>query len=103
MIVLGHYITISKWRPNFKSKETTVQTTLAWVRIPTIPVEMLEDPSLLNVGDGVGKVVRVDPNIVDMIRGRYARICVELNLDKSLMQTVVVWGKKYSVDYEGLH
>lgn len=56
-------------------------------------MEMLEDPSLLTVGDGVGKVVRVDPNIVDMIRGRYARICVELNLDKSLMQTVVVWGR----------
>lgn len=57
-------------------------------------MEMLEDPSLLNVGDGVGKDVRVDPNIVDMIRGRYARNCVVLNWDKSLMRTVVVWGEE---------
>lgn len=64
---------------------------------------MLEDPSLLNIGDSVGKAVRVDPNTIDMIRGRYARICVELSLDTPLMPTMVVWGKKYSVEYEGLH
>lgn len=96
-IVLGHYITISKWRPHFKSKDSTIQTTLACVCIPSIPVEMLEDPSLLNVRDCVGRAIRLDPNTTDMIRGWYARICVELNLDAPLMPTVVVRGKKYSV------
>lgn len=36
--VMGHYLTISKWRPNFDSSSHHSSTTLAWVRIPKFPL-----------------------------------------------------------------
>lgn len=63
---------------------------------------MCNDDSLLSIGNAVGKVIKVDPNTIDMVRGRYTRVYVELNLNKPLMSTVVVWRKEYFVKYEGL-
>lgn len=38
-IVLGHYLTIAKWRPNFVLGEHEVNSMIIWVRFPTFPVE----------------------------------------------------------------
>lgn len=101
-MILDHYLTVTKWKPNFKPTISSEPCTMVWVRFPGIPIEMFDDDSLLGIGNAVGKALKVDTNMADMIRGRYARVCVELNLSQPLMPTVVVWGKKYSVEYEGL-
>lgn len=101
--ILGHYLTISKWKPNFKPSAQEPHTTLAWVRFQGLPLEVFEEPSLMSAGNALGRAIRVDPITADMICGRYARVCVELNLDKPLIPMVAIWGKKYSVEYEGLH
>lgn len=101
-MIFDHYLTILKWKPNFKPADSSEKTTIVWVRFISIPLEMFDDDSLFGIGKAVGNTIKVDSNTVDMVRGRYARVCVELNLNKPLMPTVVVWGKKYSVEYEGL-
>ncbi|CAN1182067.1 hypothetical protein LINPERHAP2_LOCUS35773 [Linum perenne] len=35
-------------------------------------------------------------------RGKFARVCIELNLDEPLMPVVGIKGKWYKVDYEGI-
>lgn len=101
-MVLGHYLTITKWRPNFKPSTMEVHTTLAWVRFPTLPLENFDDQSLLRIGNAVGQAVKVDSHTVDVTKGKYARVCVELNLQQPLVPTVLVWGRKQPVEYEGL-
>jgi hypothetical protein len=36
-------------------------------------------------------------------RGKYARLCVEVDLTKSLLAMFMIKGRKYNVEYEGLH
>lgn len=102
-IVLGHYLTISKWRPNFYPSCEHTPSTLAWIRVPKLPLEMFNEKSLMRVGNAIGKTIRVDIMTKEVARGKYARICVELNLSQPLTPKVFVMGKLLSIEYEGLH
>lgn len=102
-LVLDHYLTISKWKPNFKPGEAELRTTLVWLRFPLLPLEMFVESTLLSVGNAVGRAIKVDPFTADMIKGRYARVCVELDLHGPLPPNVLIWGRKQAVEYEGLH
>ncbi|KAI5664825.1 hypothetical protein M9H77_24148 [Catharanthus roseus] len=48
-IILGRYLTISKWRPNFSPVDNTISSTLVWVRFSGLPLELFD------------KVLLVDP------------------------------------------
>lgn len=100
---MDHYLTISKWLPNFKPRDKDVRSTLVWLRFLQLPLKMFVETSLLQVGNAVGKAIKVDPFTTEMIKGRYARVCVELNLDGILPPNILVYGRKLAVEYEGLH
>jgi hypothetical protein len=51
----------------------------------------------------MGSTVKVDKNTLMQERGKYARICVEVDLTKSLLAMFMIKGRKYNVEYEGLH
>lgn len=74
---------MSIWRSNFKLIDTPDRTTLVWIRVPSIPLKMFDDNSLLEVGNGVE----------NMVMGPNAPICVELNMNPRLMPTVVMQEK----------
>lgn len=101
--MIGHYLTLSKWRPNFKPGNNEVQTTMVWLRFPQLPLEMFGEATLLGIANGVGNAVRLDPIIVEMIKTRYARVCVELDLNGPLSLNVLVWSRKQDIEYEDLH
>lgn len=101
--VLDHYLTISKWTPNLKPGETEISRTLVWLRLPRLPLEMFVESTLLRVGNVIGRAIKVDSFTGEMIKGRYARVCVELDLHGPLPPNVLIWGRKQAVEYEGLH
>lgn len=101
-MVLGSYLTISKWRSNFTPNDHIGSSTLVWIRIPNIPIEMFKEHILMRMGNKLGRAVRVDTTSVDVIRGNYARICVEVGLQKPLKPTVMILGRIIPVEYEGL-
>ncbi|KAL8143647.1 hypothetical protein V2J09_016679 [Rumex salicifolius] len=51
---------------------------------------------------GMGKPFMVDLRTIYTNRGRFARICVEQDLEKPLKGMVVINGERYLVEYEGL-
>jgi hypothetical protein len=55
------------------------------------------------IGDRIGKTVKVDRNTIFQERGKYARVCVEVDLNKPLLAMFELKGKVYKVEYEGLH
>lgn len=101
-MVLGSYLTISKWRPNFTPNDHIGSTTLVWIRIPNIPIEMSKEPILMRMGNKLGRAVRVDTTFVDVIWGNFAYIFVEIDLNKPLKPTVMILGRVITVEYEGL-
>lgn len=102
-IVLGHYLTVSKWKPNIRSTEQLTLATLVWVKFPGLPIELFDEEVLSGLGDLVSRAIRVDDTTREAYHGRYARVCVKVDLNKPLIPSITVLGKKQLVEYEGLH
>lgn len=66
-------------------------------------MEFYNDWSLQRVGCTFGSVVKIDKTTVGTARGRFAHICVELDLSLPLLPTIYLAGIPIEVEYEGLH
>lgn len=101
-MVMGNYITITKWRPNFSPFEHVIARTLVWVRFTALQLKMSEEKTLMWMGNSVGKAIKVDICTNDVVRGKYAKVYMEVDLDKALKPNVMVYGRRYAVEYKGL-
>lgn len=54
-----------------------------------MPVEYYIEDFLLKVGDTLEKVLKIDQQTLDAARGKYGRLCVEIDLKEPL--TPYVW------------
>lgn len=103
---MGHYLTVMKWRPHFNPRDSTIQKTLVWIRLPELSVEYFNPELLMDVRNQVGKAVKVDDLTLQANRGRYARVCVELDLGKKLTPQIKLGGSMnflQRIEYEGLY
>lgn len=84
-IILGHYLTITKWRPFFRPTEVQILLALVWVCLPSIPLEYFSDKILMAVAKAIGRPVNIDSTTSVADRGKYTGICVEVDLAKPLV------------------
>lgn len=83
--VQGHYLTVRRWSPNFWPNTVTIDFTLAWIRFPNLLVIYYDDDLLRVVAFVVGNLIKIDKHTSLAFRGRFARVYVELNLNKPLV------------------
>ncbi|KAL8137311.1 hypothetical protein V2J09_003312 [Rumex salicifolius] len=102
-LVFGHYVVIKPWSPSFNPATDVVTTTPAWIRLIDLQVVYYEENVLLQLASAVDTPLKVDHRTLYANRGRFARICVELDLTKSLKGVVVINGARTLIEYEGLH
>lgn len=57
----------------------------------------------IDVGKLVGKPIKVDSNTSLGTRGKFAGICVEVDLSKPLLSQVRIGNFAQNIEYEGLH
>lgn len=98
----GSYLMVQAWTPEFDPLSDDIVTTPVWVRLSNIPVNFYHRAILLCIAKGLGRPVKVDMTMSNFERGRYARVCVEVNLRKPLKGTIQINGERYFVAYEGL-
>lgn len=48
-MVMGHYLTVSKWRPNFVPSDNEITMTLVWLCSPTLPLELFNETTLMKL------------------------------------------------------
>lgn len=58
---------------------------------------------LLKMGKVIGLVLRIDSNTAMGARGRFARLCVQVNLDKPLHKIMHIDKIVQSILYEGIN
>lgn len=80
-----------------------VKRVAVWIRIPRLPMELYDTQFLWRIGSVLGTMLKVDRLTSIHSRGQYARICVEVNLDKPLKSFIEIRGHKLFLEYEGLH
>ncbi|KAK7850102.1 uncharacterized protein At4g02000 [Quercus suber] len=99
----GHYLSIRNWEANFRPSTANVSTITVGVRLPELPIEYYDISILRDIGKALGPVLRVDTHTTAETRGRFARIYVQINLDKPLIKLLKIGGINQTVQYEGLN
>jgi hypothetical protein len=77
--IYDHYLTVKEWSPNFHPQSDTIKKVAVWVRISGLPIEYYDSRVLKNIGNKIGSTVKVDKNTLMQEKGKYARLCVEVN------------------------
>ncbi|CAN0919314.1 hypothetical protein LINGRAHAP2_LOCUS31383 [Linum grandiflorum] len=95
-------IIIKKWCPKFIPEEATMSTLITWICIEGLPLEYYHDDALFPIASQIGSPIRVDRQTALVSRGKFARICMEIDLDAPLLPEVGVDGEWFKVVYEGI-
>lgn len=98
-----NYLCVAHWTPEFASPSTIIKKTLVWVRFPVLNLLYYDESVLLGIASVIGKPIRVDQNTLKVERGRFARICVEIDLSLPVVGRFWLDDHCYRVEYEGLH
>ena len=99
----GHFLSIRPWEPFFKPASASVSSIAVWVRLHELPMELYELEVLKQICEAIRKVLRIDSHIAMEARGRYARLCIQLDVTKPLIDTVLIGKFEQPVVYEGIH
>ncbi|MCH79492.1 hypothetical protein A2U01_0000242 [Trifolium medium] len=102
-LIYDHYLVVRPWSPNFNPATAVTTSTAVWVRFSGLPIEYYDARILHFIGNRIGKTVKVDKNTLLQERGKYARLCVEVDLSKPLLAMFTLKERQYKVEYEGLH
>ena len=97
------FLTIRLWEPEFKASEASFSSVAVWIRLLELPIEYYDLVMLRKIGEAIGPVLRIDAHTANGARGRFARLCVQVNLDKPLIKTVKIGRLAQIVLYEGLN
>ncbi|XP_023879304.2 uncharacterized protein LOC111991740 [Quercus suber] len=99
----GHFLSIRPWEPFFKPSTANVSLIAVWVRLHELPMELYETEVLKHIGTSIGKVLRIDTHTAMEARGRYARLCIQVDINKPLINTILIGKFEQPVMYEGIH
>lgn len=98
-----HFLSIRPWEPDFNVEMTCISSAAVWIKLKGLLIEYYETEVLKEIGQAVGHVLRIDTHTVTESRGQYARLCVQLDLEKPLVTTILIGKKEQPVMHEGLH
>ncbi|KAK0591926.1 hypothetical protein LWI29_010382 [Acer saccharum] len=101
-VIANQYLVVQKWRPNFVPGEDEIRHMPVWVRLSRLPMEWIDVDLLWNIGGMLGSTYKVDPITESQARGRFARICIEIDITKPLKGSLSVEERTIKVEYENL-
>ncbi|XP_028115903.1 uncharacterized protein LOC114313692 [Camellia sinensis] len=102
-IVLDHYLTVRIWQPNFKPAAAEEVKTALCIRFPQLLIEYYNEKVIFHIAKALGKPLKIDLNTAISTRGKYARVCIEMDLKKPLLSYFAIGKYNYLIEYEHLH
>lgn len=73
-----------------------------WIRFPELPIEFYDRAVLKEIGSAIGPVLRIDAYMASSSRGNYARLCVQVDLEKPLINMIRIGKCRQVVLYKGI-
>ena len=89
------FLAIKRWELEFRALEATFSSVAVWVCLPELLIEYNDPAILRRIGKAIGLVLHIDAHMASGIRGCFARLCVQVNLDKPLAKTITIGTKLY--------
>ncbi|XP_050254456.1 uncharacterized protein LOC126700356 [Quercus robur] len=97
-----HFLAIRLWEPYFKASEAKLSSVAMWVRLPELPIELYDASMLREIGSAIGPMLRIDSYTTFESRGSYARLCIQIDIDKPLIKSIWVGRLIQQVLYEDI-
>nr|POE73691.1 hypothetical protein CFP56_64464 [Quercus suber] len=70
------------------------------IKLNELLIELYVPEVLKEIGEHIGKVLRIDCHTAMEARGKYARLCIQVDLNKPLINTVIIGRFEQRVSYE---
>ncbi|XP_047267562.1 uncharacterized protein LOC124897989 [Capsicum annuum] len=99
--IVGCFISIRKWEPNFVSSSSEIDSTTIWIRLPHLPTELYDALILQRMGNKIGLLLKVEACTSAALRGRYARISVQIPLKMPVAASISINHYIQPLLYEG--
>ncbi|KAI9117862.1 hypothetical protein K1719_011277 [Acacia pycnantha] len=71
-VISDAYLSVLRWKPEFNPKSEKIESLVAWVRFPELPAPLFDKKFLLNLGNAIGKAIRLDIHTAQRTRGKFA-------------------------------
>lgn len=102
-MINDHYLTIRSWCDVFDRWCDSIEKLMVLIRFLELPLQYHYPTVLKLMGNKVGRTIKIDETTTSMSRGKFARLCVEVDLTVPLLPQYIIKGKVYKIEYEGLH
>ena len=97
-----HFLAIKPWEPYFRASGDNLSSIAVWVRFPELLIEFYDIEFLKEIGSAIGPILRIDSYTATGSCGRYARLCIQIDLDKPLIKSIRIGRLVQQVKYEGI-
>ncbi|KAJ4842083.1 hypothetical protein Tsubulata_009435 [Turnera subulata] len=101
-LVADHVLMVRRWQPCFDPDEAVIDKAIVWIQLPKLYHEFYDRDILLRIARRAGRPIKVDEVTLKSSRGKYARVCVEVDLTKPLVSKFRLKRRVWRVVYEGL-
>ena len=102
-MVHDHYLVVKQRTPSFNSSESCFGCTMVWARLSGLNMLYFEESVIRTIAAAIGRPVKVDLVTKSMEKGRYAKVCVEIDLAKPMRDEVWVTNHWHRVEFKSLH
>ncbi|XP_009798240.1 uncharacterized protein [Nicotiana sylvestris] len=99
--IFGYFLSCQRWESNFVASNAKQIHTAVWIRLPNLPTEFYDGIIIQKIGNSIGRLLKLDVCTSATLRGRYARLCVELPIDKPVAKSINIEDHKQLIEYEG--
>lgn len=99
----GNYLAIQPWKKKLCPFKENIKKLVVWIRISNLPIEFLQEKLLKKIGSYIGPTFKLDTKTSHQSRGKFARLCVQIDMDKPLRTSIEVDGDWYKIEYEQLN
>ena len=100
--VMGHYLIVQKWTLSFDVATNKIEKIVAWIRLVEMNIHFYHKNIIRRLGEIIISVVKIDHKTAEAQRGKFARIAVEIDLNKPLISQFNFDGRIQRVEYEYL-
>ncbi|XP_026400175.1 uncharacterized protein LOC113296052 [Papaver somniferum] len=92
-IVESQNLKLRAWEPNFNLNNQKTTSSFVWVMFPGLSIEYWKENIILQMGNKVGRAIKVDENTLKRENGFYASVLVEVDLEKSIPSKISIESK----------
>nr|POF04409.1 hypothetical protein CFP56_32023 [Quercus suber] len=96
-----HFLSIKPWEPFFKPSTTNVSLITVWVWLNELPIELYKARVFRWIKESIGRVLRIDTHTTMEAQGKYTKLCIQIDINKPLVNTILIGNFEQAVIYEG--